>query len=412
MTVMRRAVALVLIGAALIFGAVAVSFAEDAPLSRFQRAQRLAWDGERAEARALCREILDESPAHHDARILLARVLAWDKRYDEARGELHKVLAERPDYTDASRALADVELWSRHPVDALAVCDAGLRHAPADGELRYRRARALENLDKIAEARELADALAAGEPGDERYARLSHRLKIKSMTTKASLGYRYEDFQEFSDPWEEWSLSLRLRQSWGSLIPRVRHARRGSRDGEQFEVDAYPRLPGRMYAYVNVGYAKDAPFPDWRFGGELYKSFGGGWEASLGGRYLDFGETTVPIYTGSVGKYWGDWWASLRPTVTDKEDGNSSSVSLRLRRYFGSADTYLGAEFSVGDKPALDLAGFEEGRLDSARMRIEGQWAFSDIWALSGSVGRRDQEFEPGSSRESTVFSVSLSRRF
>ena len=139
---------------------------------------------------------------------------------------------------------------------------------------------------------------------------------------------------------------------------------------------------------------------------ELYKSFGSGWEASAGLRQLEFGGSPVRIYTGSLGKYWGNYWFSARPTITRKTTGNSDSASLRLRRYFGSAETWVGVEIPSGDRPALDLAGFEQGRLDAARQRIEGQIAFRRVWSLQGSLGLRRQELEPGRRRRSSVFSL------
>jgi tetratricopeptide (TPR) repeat protein len=109
----RRAARVVLV--AVLALAARSAAAEEGTESAFERARRLAFSGERRQARELCLEILEERPDHWDARVLLGRLYAWDKEYGLAREELTRVLQAKPDYADARNALIDVELWSHHP---------------------------------------------------------------------------------------------------------------------------------------------------------------------------------------------------------------------------------------------------------------------------------------------------------
>jgi YaiO family outer membrane protein len=205
---------------------------------------------------------------------------------------------------------------------------------------------------------------------------------------------------------------VRTRFEWGPLLARVRQARRFGEQGEQYELDAYPRLSRNGYLYLNAGWSDAGPYPDRRLGAELYQSFAHGWEGSLGLRHFDFAEGPVTIFTGSLAKYLGHWWLSARPTYTDKESGTSQSLALRARRYFGGSDTWVGLEWGIGDEPSFDRTGFEEARLTSARLRVEGQLAVSEIWTVNGSIGLRERELAGGNDRESTVYRFAIARRF
>lgn len=409
---MGRAPMSVCIATALILGAALPVRAGAGAATPFERARELAWAGKHEQARSRCREILAADPAHHDARILLGRTLAWDGRYRQARRQLRTVLSRDPAYTSASRALADVELWDGRPRRALAACNDGLRHRPADAGLRYRKARALEQLGQLEEALAMAQSLAANRRGDERYRRLADRLRVESMDSMVEAGYLHETFEGDVDPWKESYLELRTNRSWGALLGRVRHARRFDERGEQYEIDAYPSLSDRAYTYLNVAWSNDGPYPEVRLGAELHRGFAESWEASLGLRYMDFESTSVRIYTGSLGRYWRAWWFSARPTYTDRERGGAQSLALRARRYFGQGESWLGVEWGLGDEASFDRAGLEEARLNSARARLEGQLEVAGTWLMRGSVGLRERELAGGDNRESTVYRLAIARRF
>lgn len=169
----------------------------------------------------------------------------------------------------------------------------------------------------------------------------------------------------------------------------------------QAEVDAYPRLTDRTYAYLNVGYSASDIFPAWRFGGELFASLPDAWEASVGFRQLRFGDSPVTLYTGAVGKYVGNYWFSLRPYLRFKESGTSASAGLTMRRYFADADHYVGATASFGSSPSDRVTPDAVARANSFSAGIHGSTGISQRALATWAIGREREEFDQGNTRNS-----------
>lgn len=229
-----------------------------------------------------------------------------------------------------------------------------------------------------------------------------------SAATTAGLDYSYAYFQGDIDPWHFLAASVGRRGRTGSIIGRVNLANRFASNGAQVELDAYPGLGEGTYGYLNVGYSQSTIFPDWRFGGELFRSLPRAWEGSLGFRQLRFGGAPITLFTGSVGKYAGNYWFSLRPYVRDKDTGLSASMSLTTRRYYADADSYLGFRVGYGSSPGDQLTAEELTRTNSTTLGVQGSrtirarrigtWSvtydreellpnkFRNRWELSGGV--------------------------
>jgi YaiO family outer membrane protein len=170
------------------------------------------------------------------------------------------------------------------------------------------------------------------------------------------IDYNYAWFQGDIDPWNMGVISIGQRRASGSFIARMNLARRFATNGTQFEADAYPTLGKKGYAYLNSGYSGSGVFPQWRFGGELFRALPRAFEASAGFRQLRFeGSDPVTLLTGSVGRYSGNYWYSLRPYFREKDNGLSSSATLTARRYYADADNWVGGRIGYGSSPSDDL---------------------------------------------------------
>jgi YaiO family outer membrane protein len=189
------------------------------------------------------------------------------------------------------------------------------------------------------------------------------------------LDYSYAHVSYATDPWHLASASVGQRYNGGSFTARVNRARRFGLEGWQTEVDAYPRFGRHGYAYVNAGYSADALFPEWRLGAEYFASLPRAWEASLGFRHLRFEGDPVTLYTGSVAKYHGDDWFSLRPYVRKKPEGLSASASVTARRYGVDADNFMGARIGYGTTPADRLDPTELAR--TSALTADVHWSRS-----------------------------------
>jgi YaiO family outer membrane protein len=212
----------------------------------------------------------------------------------------------------------------------------------------------------------LALAAAAGAQGEP-----DQRAPTAPVTT-LGIDYSYAWFQGDLDPWHQAAFSAATKRPRGTLIARINAARRFAMDGAQFEVDAYPVFGPKTYAYLNTGYSNATIFPEWRYGAELFQTLPRAMEASLGVRHLGFVGSPVTLFTGSVGRYTGNYWFSVRPFVRDKDGDMSASATLTGRRYGADADSYIGARIGYGSVPGEILDFSQLSRTNSISAGLHG----------------------------------------
>jgi YaiO family outer membrane protein len=357
------------------------------PDALFREARGLGFGGRHAEARQLCLKILEQYPDYSDVGIFLGRLQSWDGQYDDARKTLLDVLSRTPESQDARSALIDVELWSGNPSRALEQTEAGLRSSPADETLLYRKALALRDLNRQNEAAESLERILELDPLNRDARSLMENFKDSGRLYELRIDYGYDRLPSSLSPWHESSVSLSRETSFGPVVGRVSYASRFSINAYQYEVEMYPGLRRGLHAYVSYGYSPTAIFPRHRGGVELFSNPGKGFEVSGGLRYLRFSEN-VWIYTGSAGKYIGDYFVSFRPFVTPGTAGTSLSGTLTFRRYYGDSDSYLGIHVGAGSAPDDGLSTVELERLNSFKIGASGSlpvghgayWTFSAGW--------------------------------
>ena len=366
----------------------------------FADARSLAFSGKREEARKLCQIILERSPNYYDARLLMGRTYAWDGRYDLARNEIKLVVDAKPDYEDARDALIDVERWSGNLHDALQLCDTGLQKKPESQTLLYKKALVLESLHELKDATSIVNRLLTVNPAHPEGLTLRDRLRQSRQEYKVTLEYLYDAFDKTFDPWHQVSLSLSRQLPIGPVIGRVNVARHFGESAGQYEVDFYPRIRTGTYAYLNAGYSPNSIFPEFRFGGEIYQTLGRGFEGSFGLRHLRFSGEGVTIYTGSVGKYYRNYWFSFRPYVTPSSIGASESFQGSVRRYFNDADNYVTVTVGSGSFPDELNTTFFTYRLKSAKVEVDGRFALGNGLFGGASFGWESEEIALNNRRQ------------
>jgi len=323
----------------------------------YEEARQLAFSGNRAESRKLANEIIKVKPTHYDAQVLIARTYAWDKKYDSAIITANEVLAKKVGYRDAIDVLIDTYNWEGKTDSSLVYCNLGLSYRPNDEAFLYKKAALLkkENNDKLAKYTlvQLLEINPSHQKGNQLYSTYKRRIINKVKLT------HYFDY--FEEPWiRRWhvtSLEVSSKPKIGSFIFRVNMGQLIKDDVSfmddvrlQFEIDAYPKLGKKNYAYVSYGYAPNGFFPEHRAGLEIFQKLRGSWELSLGLRYLRWTDDLL-FYTASVGKYYKNYWFSFRTFITPKSSGVSHSYSLTARRYFATADDYIGLTIGMGASP-------------------------------------------------------------
>lgn len=375
--------------------------------SAFQVARTLAFSSKYKESISLCRKILVKSPNYQDVQVLLGRVYFWNDQTDSALFVLSACLNLKP-YEDAAIALSDILRWENKPAESLKTAEEGLQFFSSSEELMTRKIKALYDLKNYKQAYHLSDSLARKNNNSE-LRQLAERIKSELSKNSISLSYDVDYFdKQFEDPWHLLSMAYgRQTRYLGRVTARVNLANRFATNASQLEMDAYPSLGKKMYAYINAGYAEGGIFPDYRGGVSVYRNFPHAFEAELGVRLLYFSKATI-LYVGSIGKYAGNFWFSLRPTFIATENGSrfSQSYALISRYYLNTSFDYLtltvGYGLSPDDRSKETL--LQNPDLKSLRMQLAIQRLIKGTNILSFSLGMVRGEFIQGSKKVGNDF--------
>lgn len=162
----------------------------------------------------------------------------------------------------------------------------------------------------------------------------------------------------------------------------------------QFQLEAYPRLGPSDYLYMSAAYSPSRLFPQHYYGLEWYHNFRQGIEASAGARWLQWDES-LWFYTGSVGKYLGNYWFSLRAYITPQEEMTGQTYSLSARRYLATSMDYLGVKLIYGTSPdqisyAIDFPQIR--KLNSTGAYLTYQRVLKR-WLVNFEMGYRREEY-------------------
>ncbi len=238
---------------------------------------------------------------------------------------------------------------------------------------------------------------------------------VTSTSPRNTVGveYEYERFETELDPWHSLSLELGHKFDRVSIIGRVNRARRFNQDGSQFELEAYPKLWSKAYMYASAATSSDAIFPDRRYGLQIYQGLGHGYEVSAGARLLDFDGARTRLYTGSIGRYFGNYYATLSPYVADSDGRKdlSSSLQAALKVSFADPDNYVGFRAGYGKVPETDVLLQQNLELENWSVRVDRQFPLGGLLARVA-VGFRDQELTFNRKRQSFLAGLALRKRF
>lgn len=262
--------------------------------SEYMRIRKTAFDADYVTASADARKLVNMFPSYGDARILLGRILAWQKDYLNAAAVIDTLLLTDPNNEDALSAKSDITLWSK------------------------------ENT---------------------------------AVATDIRAGYFFDSFsQPYSRYWEVIKAGAGHRFKWGQASAGINAGHIVIKNPSeikaselQFEIDAYPRISNKNYAYVSYAYSPGSYFPQHRATFELWQVLPSGWAASAGLNYYYF-DRNIFIAMVSAEKYLGKYWFSLKTFLYLKDEGLTSSFYLNARRYFRNRN-YLQLTLGSGTAP-------------------------------------------------------------
>lgn len=365
------------------------------------------------EGREIAFKALAKYPNYADILILVGRSYAWEGKNDSASIYLERAIVASPAYEDGYSAYLDNLTWSGAYLEGFKVLDRakanfGTAFPP---ELAYRESRLYYYQEDYDAAYAIAEELFKKEFKKEGFLGYIQNLQRYRRTNAVGMTYDYDTYFDDISPWNTFSLYGRTRTKLtGALIARVTHAYRFDGSGTLFELDAYPSLGKNAYAYINVGGSGASFFPNYRFGTSIYYNLPKAWEIDAGFRYLKFSEATT-IYTGSIGKYVGNWWINFRFNVIPQDTGAGTSGNIQARYYFKTAEDFFSVQISSGISPD------EESRdpsqlLNSYRAGLGYQQLISPRVMIFGYTGYSRNELSTDRFRKNLNISIGAEYRF
>lgn len=365
------------------------------PDESFGTARKLAFSGNHTAARDTLAQILTRYPGYTDVKCLLGRTYSWAGDYDEARKHFNRITSSERFHKDSWVAAINNERFAHHLHLALGLANKALYYLKEDEELEALKAVILSDIaNGVPPIAEIKEGAAIAEVPEKR----SNRLGFFNSV---------DLFDRVYDPMYGSGVEYQKETAAGTLLPRITYGHRFNAHGLQYELDVYPKLSERVYAYFNYGYSNASIFPRHRMGSELYATFSGGIEASMGYRYLEFETARASIYTGSLGWYKGAYYASFRPYLNVGSQGSAGvSATLMLRKYLNNPDTYLGVQLGYGFAPELLQLRSSGTMLSESLLFIESQqlrlaYQFAprqrpSIYRATLGITRQELAFESG----------------
>ncbi|WP_242928770.1 YaiO family outer membrane beta-barrel protein [Pontibacter vulgaris] len=380
--------------------------------SLLQQAQKLASQGKYKNSRQLAKQVLQAAPTYTDAVILIGRTYAWESKYDSARTILLPLTNTTPTQAEALQALADVELWSGNPSKSLLYAEKGLQQEPASVAFLLAKARAQRELHQYKEATITLQRILALTPNQPEALQLIKQIEDAGKYNRLRADYQLTTFNQDIPNWHLGTLEYSRQTPENNYVARVNVAERFEQQSIQGELEAYPRINEKTYAYLNLGISDGNLFPEYRAGAEVYRMLPYRLEASVGTRLLFYSTETVTLFTGHIGKYFPKYWASFRPYLQRQNSNWQTTGILQLRRYFRHEDEFLTLTVATGSTP-LTQVGFEEiSRLNSNRAGLEGQFRLSPSFLLGGLFMFEYEEYQAKASRNRFTTGITLQHKF
>jgi YaiO family outer membrane protein len=308
------------------------------PEAEFLRIREIAFHGDYTTAATEARKLVNGFPSYGDARILLGRILAWQNDFENAAAVIDTLLATEPGNEDALSARRDISLWSK-------------QNSPVSTDIR------------------------AGYFFDT----FSQPYSRYWQVFKAGAGHKFK--------WGPASANVNI----GNIIiggPSPRQATE-----PQFEIDAYPKLTNKNYAYLDYAFSPGTYFPKHRASLELWQVLPKGFSVSAGLNYYYFNRN-IFIGMASVEKYMGKYWFSVKGFVYFKDKGPTYSFYLNARRYFNDRD-YLQLTLGTGTAPdePFDLqTNIMRFRANSVRLAYNVALSNKLVMRLNAGYSREEYE--------------------
>ena len=329
------------------------------------------WDN----ALGLLGKMLELYPENLDLLLFRSRVYAWKGDYGTAEAGYSRVLDLEPQNREAMIGRAEIASWKKEFANAREKYSEILELDPYDPEVHFRIGRVYLWDGNYSDARQHYKKACELDPENVEYRR-ALKSAHPDFTHNFELRYQYQN-QGFSDERGNHTdhhlvFSLKISPDIGYLHLKYNQTHRYGKQDSQFGIELYPHLWRKAYGYIDIRFSPEAiHYPSSSYLLEIYQSFLGSAEISLGYRRMNFEIEPVNVYLGSVGYYVGNFYPYLRWYYTPEEEGKNFSWFVNVRRYF-TKDNYLALGYGQGSRP-FDIITIED-------VFVRKSWIFLAEW--------------------------------
>lgn len=379
----------------------------------YETARKHAYAGEYDQAKELLNTIILSNAKHYDAKFLLTQVHAWNKEYELAIPLLSELIHDFTPTPDTYEILARIKMWQNAYAQCREICEAGLKLFPSQISLQLLKAHSLSKMNQSDQAIQILENILANDSAQIEAKQLLEQLTFLEPNNAITLEYSYARFSNTFSPWHTASLSYRRGTSLGPITGRITNAYIFNQFGTQYEIDAYPKISKKSYAYLNSGISSNPVFPKLRFGAEYFRLLPKQFEISGGLRSLYFDQTRVTIYTAQVGHYPNHYWISARGFLASLDNHHEFTGAFTLRRYLEHSDHYFSLYANAGTTPLSIISLNEIRRLNANSVALDYQHpAFKRRLLIRTKAQYQQENYEEiRSTNRFTVF-FSLEKRF
>ncbi|KAA5532181.1 tetratricopeptide repeat protein [Taibaiella lutea] len=262
----------------------------------------------------------------------------------------YSILSANRRDTTAWLGLTNISYERGQYAEAIAYADTSLNFYPMQADMMLKKASAQEQLKQYDSAANTAAVVARQYPDQKRYTDFAAYLKGKTFRNQLGLSYlnSHIDSTQSSN-----IATLQYTHFYKkmSLTGRLNFAGRSYGTGLQLELESYINHSATWYSFVNVGAANKLVFPKYKAAYSLFHNFAHGWEAELGGRFLNFDSISSVSAVGSVAKYLGDFWINAKGYVIFLSGKQYGAVNLTARQYLNNKTDFFYAIIGYGNSP-------------------------------------------------------------
>ncbi len=407
------------------FSAKAQDLAYNDPvLPSYEKAYDLAFEGKNKVANEVLLEVLKKQPEDLKSKALLAQTYSWQGFYNAARKEFNEITSVDKKNLAVWVSAIKNELYAKNWATANGLANKAMNYLGTHDEIVRLKKMALNQIESTSYDQKGWFNVTSTIPlrktnkneiiNKEASAIKDIKEEAKKPEVKKELNNRIAFrnsgtvFDQRNQPMFFSTIEYKRQTLAGSILPRINYANRNGQSGVQYDIDFYPKFSKRFYAYLNYGFSNSTLYPKQKVGGDLYANLPGAMEFSAGARHITLQDRNVTVITNSIGHYRGNYYFSLRSSITPKSD-NLTRVSgnLLVRKYLKDAHNFFGLNVGMGYSPEIrqlisgdELLAETLLFIESQRMSLQYQFTAKkspNVYSASLGVSRQEKSFESGS---------------